>query len=98
MICPDTSAHGFADFSPRALDELAEAGYRAAEAAVPQLRAILARKAARTPSQRRRRNGHAAVASRKSAGYCMSEDGLRAIVARRTPGINAGLIAAFSQN
>jgi NTE family protein len=47
-IRPDTSAYSFADFSTRTVDALAEAGRRAAEGAIPQLRAIVSQKAARS--------------------------------------------------
>jgi NTE family protein len=103
MIRPDTSAYSFADFSARTVDELAEAGRRAAEVVVPQLRAILSQKAVCSVSSRAlfgRRSGTAILQS----SACVDTAGallpgiLRKGMTARNTGSFRKFAEAFSQN
>jgi NTE family protein len=102
-IRPDTSVYSFADFSPRAIDALAEAGRRAAEAALPQLRAILSQKTVRSASPHAL-FGRRSRASMVQSSACVDTAGalLPGILRKEMPARNAGsfreFAGAFSRN
>ncbi|MFZ1935227.1 MAG: patatin-like phospholipase family protein [Thermoguttaceae bacterium] len=102
-IRPDTSAYSFADFSPRAIDALAEAGRRAAEAALPQLRAILSQKTVRSASPHALSDRRSRTSILRSSA-CVDTAGalLPGILRKEMPTRNAGsfrkFAGAFSRN
>ncbi len=103
LIRADTSAYSFADFSARAIDALAEAGHRAAEAALPQLRAIVSQRTARSLNPHVRSGGRSRTSTLpNSASVDAAGALLPAILREKTSARNAGssqeFVRTFSQN